>query len=501
MSRRILVFEENQISWRCLAENWTESQILEHPRRIRWKAGLIDRTKPVYGRRLLRTGGLEIYFNTVEAYTTRHLTYEQDVLNAFAGLAKGHATAMNPPMFQGLPESFFDMSLLWFRREGPLVRRGYSSTALQDTNQYRDGSPFSSWSWAGWKGSIKCVNYGMPDIKRHLKEERVRSVIRWYRLGRARADMTSLLDVSTAIPVLPTDAFVRIQQAHEDPRNDHQVPEDAMAPLSRENEYRYMRHLPGQNQAVSNSGYSKTTEDYISGFIDVELSVGILAAHDHLERYGWRSRGEKLLVHRGRNFAISVDGEGKVWVEKPSDHDLREPTAKMLEFQTVVADEYLLGSELAQFRVLQTDHCDIEVLQAMATRRDFRYLYFFSSCAFFRVGSYEESTELGQRFNILHWDGMTVDWVQIHSDDKTLQTDPRVHEFVIISEAQKYGKKELDSALYEGERLDRHWCHFRLWNILLVEWKDGVAYRIGIGRVWKYAWRAGQHILKFVTLG
>ena len=82
---------------------------------------------------------------------------------------------------------------------------------------------------------------------------------------------------------------------------------------------------------------------------------------------------------------------------------------------------------------------------------------------------------------------------------------------MIISEAQLYNEHEVDtnSTLQdeatnpEGLLLHQDWRHFRFWNVLLVEWDDGVAYRLGIGRVWKYAWAFGDRPprLEVITLG
>ena len=92
----------------------------------------------------------------------------------------------------------------------------------------------------------------------------------------------------------------------------------------------------------------------------------------------------------------------------------------------------------------------------------------------------------------------------------------QIHEFVIISEAHKYGEdndawflktnflteeSNSDSDMAIDWKLGKEWVHFRLWNVLLIEWKDGVAYRIGIGRVWKRAWSAAESCLKLITLG
>lgn len=77
------------------------------------------------------------YMTTVCEYSRKSLTYEGDILNAFAGISRVLSVEMKSPFFYGHPVKFFDLSLLW--------------------EEYHDGNPtrihgFPSWSWCGWKG-------------------------------------------------------------------------------------------------------------------------------------------------------------------------------------------------------------------------------------------------------------------------------------------------------------------------------------------------------------
>ena len=112
---------------------------------------------------------------------------------------------------------------------------------------------------------------------------------------------------------------------------------------------------------------------------------------------------------------------------------------------------------------------------------------------------------------MLGYDDRVVGWVQLNTDDKDFHPDPAIHDFVIISEAQLYNEFKIDTNTTlqdeatnpEGLLLHQDWRHFRFWNVLLVEWDDGVAYRLGIGRVWKFAWAFGDRPprLEVITLG
>ena len=97
-----------------------------------------------------------LYRRVVEAYTSRHLTFPSDILNAFKAIeARLHPLFRSDFVF-GLPRSELDSQLLW-QPEGPIQRRRDPKTNLTI-------SP--SWSWAGWVGEVECnVNENLSRIK------------------------------------------------------------------------------------------------------------------------------------------------------------------------------------------------------------------------------------------------------------------------------------------------------------------------------------------------
>jgi hypothetical protein len=99
------------------------------------------------------------------------------------------------------------------------------------------------------------------------------------------------------------------------------------------------------------------------------------------------------------------------------------------------------------------------------------------------------------RYGLLDSSSKAVGWVQLHVGDVAFNTVHGKHEFVIISENQRYGDHDKD---YE---LEKDYFVFKVYNVLLIEWKERVAYRLGLGRVWKDDWLAAEHELKVITLG
>ncbi|KAK3358208.1 heterokaryon incompatibility protein-domain-containing protein [Lasiosphaeria hispida] len=88
---------------------------------------------------------LGTYSEIVGRYTTRILTYPQDILNAFAGVSTAMSRRLfdRSPIICGIPLSILDIGLLWH----PASRLGQRRTGEADTI-------FGSWSWAGWVGGV-----------------------------------------------------------------------------------------------------------------------------------------------------------------------------------------------------------------------------------------------------------------------------------------------------------------------------------------------------------
>ena len=294
MSKRMLVFLREQVSWHCFAENWTESRFLEHPRRTRWKGPLYrfkysdvclrhisaihNVRKPIFGRRLIRTGGLEMYFCTVEEYTARCLTFEKDILDAFAGLSRSHETIMESAMIWGLPERFFDMAMLWFRGKGCLKRRTCRPEKSQAGGENDNYQPFPSWSWAGWVGPILCSASDLPDPNRDPQEEHIRSIVKWYRLNRTGEGLSSNAKGFSA-PTSSTDTFERITQAHEDPNNKHEVTLEEIHISDEENTDRHRLDLPLQTSRHLDSDSGEAETDDVPRFLEAINAMNASARH------------------------------------------------------------------------------------------------------------------------------------------------------------------------------------------------------------------------------
>ena len=60
------------------------------------------------------------------------------------------------------------------------------------------------------------------------------------------------------------------------------------------------------------------------------------------------------------------------------------------------------------------------------------------------------------------------------------------HEFIAISEAKEFAKEEYDSWMYYIPK-EKEQSEWDLFNVLLIEVRDEIAYRVGLGKVFKEA--------------
>ncbi|MCJ1334478.1 hypothetical protein MMC10_011190 [Thelotrema lepadinum] len=192
LSRRLIIFTHGQVLWQCRQAMCREDMPIEmsgipcpqlrfsqltrqavgENRNRNWMDGSIEISR--HGEtKLVRSATFAEYTKSIEQYTHRQLSFQSDILNAFAGLGQIFATCFQCRPFFGLPEALLDLALFW-----------------RPTRQLKRRNEFPSWSWAGWIGQVA---YNSPfkicrTIEGHFESyqedqfggEGLRPLIRWH---------------------------------------------------------------------------------------------------------------------------------------------------------------------------------------------------------------------------------------------------------------------------------------------------------------------------------
>jgi hypothetical protein len=86
------------------------------------------------------------YARLVSLYNRRALTYPEDIFDAFRGILLLLSRSYTGAIISGLPEMFFNSTLLW-QPWFPMTRR-------HPKGQSKEDAVLPSWSWMGWSGDM-----------------------------------------------------------------------------------------------------------------------------------------------------------------------------------------------------------------------------------------------------------------------------------------------------------------------------------------------------------
>ncbi|KAK4178820.1 HET-domain-containing protein [Triangularia setosa] len=160
---RTLIFINGCAVFRCRNNDAWEEHIFESENEVSGEGPAL---------RSLERNDIGQYEGLMQEYSSRALSFQADVYNAFAGVSRQIKYQLNTDICHGLPTIYFDWFLLW----RPL---SLQSRRLLETT----GQPVGpSWSWSGWVG---CSWSHMWDwynrsIERIDKGIQKRSWIVWY---------------------------------------------------------------------------------------------------------------------------------------------------------------------------------------------------------------------------------------------------------------------------------------------------------------------------------
>ncbi|TVY23112.1 hypothetical protein LHYA1_G008105 [Lachnellula hyalina] len=150
LSKKLLIFTDQQVYWSCWKAVWLEEVVLEDVHAMTFLHNPI-RDPTDHGFFSVITG-LKVYQMLVNYYRHRQLTFKSDILNAFSGLCQVLAATEKESFHWGLPTSNFDKSLCWWLRGGGKRNHAFCDQVAK-SGSVTLPVPFPSWSWAAWHGS------------------------------------------------------------------------------------------------------------------------------------------------------------------------------------------------------------------------------------------------------------------------------------------------------------------------------------------------------------
>jgi len=168
LSPRTLVFTGGTVYWACRSAMWHETREGEpdgHNVTNQSRTAVSNwRNFPL---KRHPWPDLRQYFDLVEGYNRRNLTFESDAVNAFTAITTVMSNSFPGGFLFGIPVFLFDIGMLW-TRASPLTRR----------------NGFPSWSWLGWAGDVRLLyEYAEawnPRFSYNHAEANIRPLVNWY---------------------------------------------------------------------------------------------------------------------------------------------------------------------------------------------------------------------------------------------------------------------------------------------------------------------------------
>lgn len=136
LSKRLLLFSPRQVYFACQAASFCESI---HAQLLPGKLNPTPQGSDIEFNPVWREWSWSTYKSRLHEYTARSLTVESDVLNACLGVLNSMRINVKDSFVGGVPRNTLLRGLLW-QPASSIRRRSYSNI------------PFPSWSWIGWVG-------------------------------------------------------------------------------------------------------------------------------------------------------------------------------------------------------------------------------------------------------------------------------------------------------------------------------------------------------------
>ncbi|EPE31837.1 hypothetical protein GLAREA_11919 [Glarea lozoyensis ATCC 20868] len=496
LCKRAVIFMEEGYFWDCQCSVWDGDALhpgLEFggiPLRADMGQRFVSRWWPDFG----------FYIDLVCPYNEREFSYPQDALRGFMGIISALENSFPGGFVCGLPRLFLDHALLW----QPF---GIADRRVDHVDDGTATSSLPSWSWCGWQGYVdpwslrSGLSYVREDGYRYRAGSwRTRNLVQWH---------LSTKD-SIPEPILEPVALDQYVDTTGDVK--HQLPDG----WSHHND----SSLASTTHDISNASKVFTHENGE----DTHFRHPIPLTTEPLKS-NFPSTPTYLTCTTTTAFflpasILSCTG-GATDVEKSPSH--------ISVFEDEIFNHGPSFDKACPILVLQQPNELIAISTGSATALDFRYSLewriFETGLHRYRAGNlikmihcpFEWISENGKRA-LLCDIAMVFDGKKEASEKETQDMLAEIEQRAdkeIADWLARFPEHELDEQWrlrdwsdarreYFEERGDRHGeeglvCEF--YNVLWVEWKDGIAYRRACGWVPKCVWEANAKGPVIVKMG
>jgi hypothetical protein len=484
LSRRCLIFTEGRVYFQCRSTGMSED-IFADREGAGWSLDLVDAPMQIF--RQLSQKAIWVYMKSVELYSSRQLTKPKDILAAFSGMSNLMEQGMRSPFIFGLPSSHLDLALLWEPTQAAERRKAKNDKEKQEYG----GMEFPSWSWSGWMGATTSYGEGMvggclDNVSRWMEKH---TWIKWY-VRDGHGDLRPLWDDKKSQVDRSKEKRWRGYKSGRSYRSEE-------SPLSGRERVRYRRR---------DRSYDQGLEGDIEEFEDLrpyQPSVRVVDADPRPIRRSvvmekdTKSR-ERAEYSGGRRYGLAPEDISTRERERKAGLSTGYTPTHNSDFYEM----YFENSESSrEFQITLKDYpYRVVVAPYHPTPDSFEFplipiLQFWTWHTFLNVrrpsgGSDASVPKLTDGLLRCHIADDIGDWCGsiVLDEGWASKTTSAKQEFIAISRAKNFTTEECEAWTYYIPK-EREQSEWDLYYVLLVERVDEKWERVGLGKVFKEAFR------------
>jgi hypothetical protein len=520
LCKRAVIFTEKGIFWDCQCCMWDGADL---------KPGQDYETISVsadMGRRFTTRWwpDFSFYVDLICQYNGREFSYPQDALLGISGVLNALSRSFPGRFLSGIPSIFLDYVLPW----QPFETAERRVDRLESSNIPANASSLPSWAWCGWQCFVdpKSLRSGLAYIDEDQIQNRARSwrtqnLVEWH-----------MLNDQAQYELIPEPTvfgeYAKLSDSPNAPLPENWQVHDALNTDSLHFSHATDHKLFLKHPVPLSADIPRERELYTASYLGVRTTAAMLFPATVMrplkpqEAVSW---GEvKVSVFEDRTFALGPRNNKIppiLVLQQPNgmfggllplmNHDRINPNqhVELIAISTgsVKAADLECSLEWGVFAEKEAfysygNQCKIIPFGSpLLTKQQKRALLFDSTMAFDeRAAKDDDSGGLGPMLDAM--DAEVNDHVQLEMSKSHIQSaifNSEEHrqrfEQSIWFEARKKVLKQSRDGTTPSDAI----CHF--YNVLWVQLKDGVAYRVACGWVPKHIWEAHAQGPMEVTLG